>query len=246
MQSLTPFTTMMILFVIVMIAITMLTKFFQKEGLYLYMIVAVIAGNIQVLKAVEIYPFSYPIPLGNVLFTSLFLVSDILTERYGKNEAKKAIWVGFAAALLFSIIMIVTIGIRPLSSQNEHHQLFIQAHRSMTFLFTPSISIMIASLIAYITSLWFDVTIFYAIKKITKERFVWLRVFISSFLGIVLDNIIFSLLAWRVLAVAPVDSDIVVSSYIIGSLAIRLLLSLLSIPIFYLILKQFRTKLAAI
>ena len=58
-------------------------KLFGKQGLYGWTVIATIAANIEVLILVD--AFGMEQTLGNVLFASTFLVTDILSESYGKK-----------------------------------------------------------------------------------------------------------------------------------------------------------------
>ncbi|MDY5776141.1 MAG: VUT family protein, partial [Lachnospiraceae bacterium] len=51
---------------------------FREQGLFLWTIVATIAANIEVLIIVN--AFGMEMTLGNILFASTFLVTDILSE----------------------------------------------------------------------------------------------------------------------------------------------------------------------
>jgi uncharacterized integral membrane protein (TIGR00697 family) len=226
-----------ILFVISMAMVVFFVRSFGKEGLYVYSIVAIIASNIQVLKAVDIEGFDNPVPLGDVVFTSLFLVGDIITECWGKEAAQKCIWLGFAASLMFSIIMIIVVGIHPLSDDSGADPFFIKTHHAMSVLFTPSFSILAASLIAYFVSLWVDVGIFYVMKTALQDRYLWLRSFVSSSAGIIVDTLIFNVFAWVIFAVTTLSLDSVVNSYVINAVKIRILLAIFSIPVFYFVKK---------
>ena len=62
-----------------------LYKIFKEQGLYLWTIVATIAANIEVMIVVN--AFGMEMTLGNILFASTFLVTDILSELYGKKAA---------------------------------------------------------------------------------------------------------------------------------------------------------------
>jgi queuosine precursor transporter len=241
MQEVNPLIIKGVMFLFCMGSIVFFVRFFGKEGLYIYSVVAIIIANIQVLKAVEIPPLIHPVPLGNIVFTSLFFVSDIITECYGKGAAQKGIWLGFAASIIFSIIMIITIGLKPLEETDPSNQMFVDAHKAISLLFTPSMSILIASLLAYLVSLWFDVFIFNAIKIVTGNDLLWLRSFVSSTLGIALDNIVFSISAWIIFAVRPISLSTVIDTYILGALSMRIFLTILSIPVFYWVRKMIRS-----
>ena len=59
---------------------------FQEQGLYLWTVLATIAANIEVLIMVN--AFGMEMTLGNILFASTFLVTDILSELYGKKPPR--------------------------------------------------------------------------------------------------------------------------------------------------------------
>ena len=71
-------------------------KFLGKTGLYCWTVIATIAANIEVLIVVD--AFGMEMTLGNILFASTFLVTDILSEKEGKKESQKAVIIGIAAA----------------------------------------------------------------------------------------------------------------------------------------------------
>ena len=60
---------------------------FGKSGLYCFTVLATITANIEVLILVN--AFGMEQTLGNILFASSFLVTDILSEIYGKRRRKK-------------------------------------------------------------------------------------------------------------------------------------------------------------
>ena len=68
-------------------------KLFGKWGLIMWIPISVIVANIQVIQTVEL--FGLVATLGNIVYASSFLVTDILSENYGKKEAQKAVWIGF-------------------------------------------------------------------------------------------------------------------------------------------------------
>src|SRR3712207_9306086 len=66
---------------------------FGKMGLFAWVPVATILANIQVVMLVRL--FGLEVTLGNILYAGAYLVTDILAENYGKEEAKKAVYLGF-------------------------------------------------------------------------------------------------------------------------------------------------------
>ena len=57
-------------------------RFFGKMGIYVYVAIAIILANIQVLKVIEFPFFPEPMALGTILFISIFLCTDILNEYF--------------------------------------------------------------------------------------------------------------------------------------------------------------------
>ena len=66
-------------------------RLFGKTGLYIWTAVAVILANIQVMKTIQV--FGLVTALGNVIYSSLFLATDILNENHTKKDAQKAVWI---------------------------------------------------------------------------------------------------------------------------------------------------------
>ena len=72
---------------------------FQEQGLYLWTVLATIAANIEVL--IMVTAFGMEMTLGNILFASTFLVTDILSELYGKKAAQTAVYLGIATSVIY-------------------------------------------------------------------------------------------------------------------------------------------------
>lgn len=161
-------------------------KLFGKTGLYIWTAVAVILANIQVLKLIQV--FGMTTALGNVIYASLFLSTDILNENHTKKDAQKAVWIGFFVLIATTIIMQITLQFIP------DEEDFISEHLYQIFSFFPRIAL--ASLVAYIISQSHDVWFFAKLKKKDKTRRLWLRNNLSTITSQLLDNTIFTLIAF--------------------------------------------------
>lgn len=74
--------------IITVFSLLLITKrLFGKNGLICWVAMASIIANIEVTKSVDIFNISAT--LGNVMFASNFLATDILSECYGKNMQSK-------------------------------------------------------------------------------------------------------------------------------------------------------------
>ena len=82
-------------------SVLVLYKVFGKNGLYAFAIFGTLLGNIAVCKCVDIFGLSTT--AGNVLYASTFLVTDILSEKYGRKDATKAVAYSFTIMVLWML-----------------------------------------------------------------------------------------------------------------------------------------------
>lgn len=161
-------------------------RFFGKTGLFVWIAMSIILTNIQVMKTVEI--FSYVTALGNIVYGSIYLAIDILNENHGRKEAQKAVWVGFFVLLSTTVIMQIALRFIP------HESDFLSPALEQIFGFLPRIAV--ASFIAYFISQFFNVAFYNFIKKLTKKKHLWIRNNLSTMASQLLDNIIFTWIAF--------------------------------------------------
>jgi len=224
--SLNTFVVWILMLLFCFSSILIFLKLFSFAGLYVYSALAVIIGNIQVLKTVDFFYSPEPVALGTVLFSSTFLCTDILSEHFGKDKAQKNVLIGFVSFLFITIVMLITIGFNP--SANDW------AQDSLVNIFTPMSRFFIASMIAYLTSQYFDVWIYSTIKNLTMNRFLWLRNNLSTILSSLVDNTVFSILAWIILNPNPETFYNVIMIYIFGTYILRIFIALIDTPFIYL------------
>lgn len=134
-------------------------KFFGKSGLFAWVAISTILANIQVTKTIEIIGLTAT--LGNSLYASTFLATDILNEKYGKKDARKAVWLGFTSLLIMVIVM--QAGLKFIPAESDI------ANDSLQTIFGLIPQIAIASMIAYLMSQHLDVVIFTASAKFFRK-----------------------------------------------------------------------------
>ena len=89
-------------------------NFFGRVGLFGLVVFNLILCNIQVLKFIDLFGFTTT--LGNVLYASVFLSTDILSEKYGKAEARRAVFLGFGILLMATAYMQIALQFTPSSA----------------------------------------------------------------------------------------------------------------------------------
>jgi len=233
-----------ILFLVSAFIILALLKFYGAFGLYVYNALAITIANIQVLRFAHYESFSEPVALGTVLITSAFFVNDILSEHYGPEVAKKSVTLGFWAQLVVIVWMVLALGhpLIPLEGATEAVKEAHLNYEAMMQLFSPSLRILFASLVAYFISQWLDIIVFNRLRQATHNRFLWLRQNIAMLIAGVLDIVLFSILAWVILSEKPLSTTELWMTYILSAQITRIILNIASTPLMYLSYACVRSK----
>ena len=202
-------------------------RLFGRVGLFGLMVFNLLLCNIQVLKTVEL--FGLTTTLGNVLYASVFLATDLLSEFYGKHEARKGVLLGFVALVMMVVYMQIALYFVPAADD------FAQPHLSALFGFMPRI--VLASMVAYLVSQLHDVWAFHAIKERTGGRLLWLRNNASTMVSQLLDSAIFCTIAFWGMFPMNVFMEILLSTYII-----KVIVAGLDTPFIYLAKRIFSKR----
>lgn len=202
-------------------------RFFGRVGLFGLLVFNLLLCNIQVLKTVEL--FGLTTTLGNVLYASVFLATDLLSEFYGPKEARKGVLLGFVALVMMVGYMQIALYFQPAADD------FAQPHLSALFGFMPRIAL--ASMIAYLISQLHDVWAFHAIKDRTGGKLLWLRNNASTVVSQFLDSAIFCTIAFWGLFPVDIFWEILLSTYII-----KVAVAVLDTPFIYLAKRMFAKR----
>ncbi|MCR5626007.1 MAG: queuosine precursor transporter [Lachnospiraceae bacterium] len=169
-------------------SVILMYKLFGKNALFVFSVFGTLLGNIAVCKCIDLFGFSAT--AGNVLYAALFLITDILSEKYGKAEAKKAVKYSFVIMLLWLIGSQLILMFEP--NAND----YINDSLKVVFGIVPRITI--ASLLGYICSQNIDVFLYHLIWEKTGEgkKMLWLRNNGSTLVSQAIDTLIFVTLAF--------------------------------------------------
>lgn len=168
--------------------VLLLFAIFREQGLYLWTVIATIAANIEVLIVVN--AFGMEMTLGNILFASTFLVTDILSELYGKKAAQTAVWLGIATSVCFIII-------------SQSWMLYIPNENDFAMpgirtVFSNTPRLMAVGIAVYVIVQLFDVWAYHKWWEFTNRRFkdnkkfLWLRNNGSTLVSQLLNTILFT------------------------------------------------------
>ena len=181
--------------------------------------VSVVLMNIFVLKQMTL--FTLAVTGGNILYSSIFLSTDLISEHYGKKESIRAVRIGFFVSIFFVIASQFILHFQP----NE----FDFAQNSFETLFTLTPRIVAASMTAYLISQHLDVYVFHFLKSKTKDRYLWLRNNGSTFVSQAVDSVTFTLLAFYGVFANQVIWQIILFTYLL-----KLIVAVIDTPFIYL------------
>ena len=166
-------------------SLVLIEKLFKKEGVYCFMVFATITANIIVCKNINIGGIVFT--LANVLFSSNFLATDILSEKYSKKDAEKGVYLSLLFAIMFMIAIQIALAFIPDTGDI--------AQKYMKGLFALNLRTTIASVSMFFLSNVADVYLFNKIKEKTPNK-LWLRNNVATITVNCLENFLFVILAF--------------------------------------------------
>ena len=197
---------------------TVLAAFYLgRVYLYGYIAAAIVLMNIFVVKGVFI--FGIATAGGNVLYATIFFATDLLSEHWGKREARQAVWMGFFVTIFFLVMSQLFLRMAPADYD------IAQGAMETLFGFLPRI--VLGSLLAYLVSQHLDVYLFERIKQATGEKWLWLRNNASTMVSQLVDTTIFTLVVFR--GVYPKLWQFILFAY-----ALKVFIALCDTPFMYL------------
>ncbi len=188
-----------------------------RTGIIAVISATIILMNIFVLKGIRL--LGLDATGGNVLYASIFLGTDIITEYYGAREARKAVFIGFFLSLLFLIASRFIILFTPAP--------WDRFHETMDTLFSPVWRIVIASITAYILSQNLDVITFTWLKG-KFPNLLWLRNNASTWSSQIVDTALFCTIAFAGLYQMRIVAGIMLSTYLL-----KIVVAALDTPFIY-------------
>ncbi|MBK1406082.1 queuosine precursor transporter [Staphylococcus hominis] len=214
-------------FFVTFILMVLMYRCFGKQGLIAWVAIGTIIANIQVIKTVDIFGISAT--LGNVMFASIYLATDILNDIYGRKVAKRAVWLGFSSTLVMIIVMQMSLHFIPAPEDISQKAL------STIFDLVPRIAL--GSIIAYIIGQHVDVFIFSMIKKVFQsDKTFIIRAYGSTVLSSIIDTALFVTIAFIGTLPASVVFEIFITTYVL-----KLVSTIFNVPFGY-IAKSFYRK----
>lgn len=174
---------------------------------------------------------TFELSVGILPYPITFLVTDIISEIYGKKRANKVVLSGLFASMFMLMIIIVSSYARATDwspiSNTEFKKVF-----GFTFIAVA------ASLTAYLLAQLIDVQLFHFWKKLTNGKYLWLRNNASTFTSQFIDTFtvlfllcFFGVIDWELFGL------LLLNGYIF-----KVIIALFDTPLIYLIVFLFKSR----
>ena len=208
-------------FTLLCFAVACAARFGLKQ-LYVLSVFIILASNVTV--GIQVNVFGVAVSLGVIIYSIIYLVTDVVSEFFEENEAYKLAFTNVIVQIMFWIYIFLSV--------NTVHSGGEEAFKAMETLFSTSARITVAALVASLGAfgdIWFyEWLLRKARKKSDNNRTskLWLRNIASTFFGQSINTAIFFTIALY----GKVPN---LASIIISAIAIKWAIALLDTPFLY-------------
>ncbi|NNM17471.1 MAG: queuosine precursor transporter [Croceitalea sp.] len=212
--------------------------------IYLYLgalfITSLVVSNLIFQKFFYWYPFGdatvfgaplFEVSVGILPYPITFLITDLISEIYGKKKANQVVTAGIFASFFSMGIVMVAILVPAIADSGIDDATFTQV-------FGLSPLGVLASMLAYLFAQYVDISIYHFWKKLTNGKMLWLRNNFSTFSSQLIDTltVVALLCAFDVL---PWDKfyGLVISGFIF-----KIIIAFFDTPLLYLFVYLLRKR----
>lgn len=197
-------------------------------------IAALVASNLIFQKFFYWNPFGlyrFEISVGILPYPITFLITDIISEIYGKKKANRVVIAGIIASVFSMLIIYIANEVPAIENSPVNDVTF-------THVFGLSPIAVLASMMAYLFAQFIDIRIFHFWKKKTNGKHLWLRNNFSTFTSQFIDTLTvlallcsFEILPWSMF-----------SGLLISGFLFKIIVAALDTPILYIAVYAFRKR----
>lgn len=147
-----------------------------------------IFSNISAAKLIHLEALDLVIPPAVFVYPLTFLIVDLLNETYGFKLARRALIFAFISNALIILLLNAVTHLPGLPGW--------KLDTPYTEIVTQISSILVASSVSFIFSEYANSYLLCKIKELTNSRFLFLRVFFSTFFAVIIDSLLFCVIAF--------------------------------------------------
>ncbi|CAM1369512.1 queuosine precursor transporter [Tenacibaculum soleae] len=210
----------------------------QAQLIYLVLaalfIASLVTSNLIFQKFFYWEPFGlyrFEISVGILPYPLTFLITDILSEIYGKKKANQVVIAGIFASFFSMLIILMADYVPAINNSPVNNNIF-----STVFGLSPLA--VLASMLAYLFAQFIDIRIFHFWKKLTNGKHLWLRNNFSTFFSQFIDTftVLFLLSSFKILPWS------IFTNLLISGFLFKIIVAAIDTPVLYLIVFWFRKK----
>ena len=190
----------------------------------------VVVANVIAVKLLDVN--GWAVPAGILAYPFTFLVTDTISELYGRKTATKLVWMGFCVSALM-VILVYVAKILPAAGFWEGQEAFETTLGSVP-------RIVLASLAAYLVSQHADVVLFHLFRRLTDKRHLWMRNIASTTISQAIDTVLFISIAFGGTVSGGALWNLIYTQYLI-----KLGIAVVDTPIVYALVTYLRPRIAA-
>lgn len=211
--------------------------------IYLYLaglfITSLVVSNLIFQKFFYWYPLDikildnklFELSVGILPYPITFLITDIISEIYGKKKAVQVVITGIFASFFSIILLLVADALPAIENSPINDNIFKQV-----FSMTPLA--VVASMLAYLTAQLVDIKIFHFWKNLTKGKLLWLRNNFSTFSSQFID----SSLVIGLLCLFNIISWDLFWGLVLSAIIFKIIIAIIDTPILYFFVWLLRKK----
>ncbi len=173
----------------------------------------------------------FEVSVGILPYPITFLITDLISEIYGKRKANEVVTIGIFASLFSMGIILLANYVPAIQTSPLNDEIFNQV-------FALSPIAVLASMIAYLFAQYVDVAIYHFWKNLTKGKYLWIRNNFSTFLSQFIDTItvvallcVFKILPWTMF-----------NGFVISGFIFKVIIALFDTPFLYFFVHLFRKR----
>lgn len=202
-------------------------------------ITSLVVSNLIFQKFFHWYPFDitlfgtklFELSVGILPYPITFLITDLISEIYGKKRANDVVVAGIFASLFSVLIIFVAQKTTAIDNSPIDNSMF-------SLVFGRTILAVGASMMAYLFAQFIDIQIYHFWKRLTQGRHLWLRNNFSTFLSQFVDtfSVLFLLCSFNIL---PWSSF---KGLLVSGFLFKVMVAALDTPLLYLGVFAFRKR----
>ncbi len=173
----------------------------------------------------------FELSVGILPYPITFLITDLISEIYGRKRANQVVTAGIFASFFSMGIIFVAMNAPAIPSSPVNNETFTQV-------FALSPLAVLASMIAYLSAQYIDIAIYHFWKRLTKGRMLWLRNNFSTFTSQIVDTVtvigllcIFKVLPWSLFY-----------GLVVSGVIFKIFIAFLDTPLLYFFVYIFRRR----